>query len=414
MVKINEKYLSSLKPTPREQFHRDDAIKGFGVKVNPTGRISFIAEGRVRKGKTRRITLGQYPALSLKDAKELATTNLSFMQKGIDPVIKERKEKARENALSKTLNDVFSDYCSQKDLKPKTLYDYKNTFSLTLSELSNRSIRDVSRKDIFDLFIKIRKERGEATAAKFKRIGSAIFKFAMADEIDGERLIRENPFNVIAEKGMRIKARKRVTFLTDAEVSTLITFYMNYDNALVPPKHGVTGQGINYVILLMATGLRKSEALSLKWENVDWTSRTFIAFDTKNNSNHVVPMSGMTEWILKEQKKYAKDSAFVFPSDRTGTHMTEPKSQLDRIRRATKLNFTFHDLRRTFATHAEALGQSHELIRKALNHKSGGGVTSQYIITQVETLRPVFQAVAEGYREYYDPDWKSDVVNEGD
>ena len=171
MVRINEKYLSSLKPTHREQFHRDDAIKGFGVKVNPTGRISFIAEGRVRKGKTRRITLGQYPALSLKDAKELATTNLSFMQKGIDPVIKERKEKARENALSKTLNDVFSDYCSQKDLKPKTLYDYKNSFSLTLSELSNRWIREVSRKDIFDLFIKIRKERGEATAAKFKRIG---------------------------------------------------------------------------------------------------------------------------------------------------------------------------------------------------------------------------------------------------
>ena len=49
-----------------------------------------------------------------------------------------------------------------------------------------------------------------------------------------------------------------------------------------------------------------------------------------------------------------------------------------------------------------------------LHHKSGGGVTSQYIITQVETLRPVFQAVAEGYEEYYDPDWKSDLVNEGD
>ena len=46
------------------------------------------------------------------------------------------------------------------------------------------------------------------------------------------------------------------------------------------------------------------------------------------------------------------DSAFVFLSVRTATHMTESKSQLDRIRRATKLNFTFDDLRRTFATHA--------------------------------------------------------------
>jgi integrase len=94
--------------------------------------------------------------------------------------------------------------------------------------------------------------------------------------------------------------------------------------------------------------------------------------------------------------------------------MTEPKSQLDRIRKATGLNFRFHDLRRTFATHAHALGQSHELIRKALNHKTGEKITSQYIITQVETLRPVFQTVADDYREYYDPEWQGDLVDEGD
>jgi integrase len=303
VVKINEKYLSSLKPTPREQFHRDDAIKGFGVKVNPTGRISFIAEGRVRKGQTRRITLGQYPALSLKDAKEIATTNLSFMQKGIDPVVKERKEKARENALSKTLNDVFSDYCSQKDLKPKTLYDYKNTFSLTLSEFADSSIRDISRKDIFDLFIKIRRERGDSTAAKFKRIGSAVFKFAMADDVDGERLIKENPFNIISEKGINIPAKKRDGFLPDADISKLITFYMNYDNWPFPSRNGVTRQGINYVILLMTTGLRKSEALTLKWENVDWTKKTFTAFETKNKSNHIVPMSSTQSGLWKSKRK---------------------------------------------------------------------------------------------------------------
>ena len=121
-------------------------------------------------------------------------------------------------------------------------------------------------------------------------------------------------------------------------------------------------------------------------------------------------MSTTTEWILNEQQKISLDSPYVFPSEKTGMHMTEPKSQLFKIRRATKLNFTFHDLRRTFATHAEALGQSHELIRKALNHKSGGGITSQYIITQVATLRPVFETVANGYKEYYNPDSEGDSV----
>ena len=50
----------------------------------------------------------------------------------------------------------------------------------------------------------------------------------------------------------------------------------------------------------------------------------------------------------------------------------------------------------------------YELIRRALNHKSGAGITSQYIITQVETLRPVFQAVADGYHTYHDPTWRID------
>jgi len=88
--------------------------------------------------------------------------------------------------------------------------------------------------------------------------------------------------------------------------------------------------------------------------------------------------------------------------------MTQPNSQLDRIKAATGLGFCFHDLRRTFATHAQAQGMDYELIRRALNHSSGAGVTSQYIITQVETLRPVFQAVADGYHTYHDPSWRID------
>ena len=55
-----------------------------------------------------------------------------------------------------------------------------------------------------------------------------------------------------------------------------------------------------------------------------------------------------------------------------------------------------------------------ENIRRALNHKSGGSVTSQYIISQIETLRPIFQAVADGYHQYYDPDWEGDMADEED
>ena len=70
------------------------------------------------------------------------------------------------------------------------------------------------------------------------------------------------------------------------------------------------------------------------------------------------------------------------------------------------MDFRFHDLRRTFATHANANGVEYEMIKRALNHKANT-VTSGYIITQINTLRPVFEAVADGYHSYYDPDGKT-------
>ena len=95
----------------------------------------------------------------------------------------------------------------------------------------------------------------------------------------------------------------------------------------------------------------------------------------------------------------------MFPARYGNGHMTEPKSQLKRICDYTGILFRFHDLRRTFATHAQANGVAYELIQKSLNHKSQS-ITEGYIITQIDTLRPVFDAVADGYLRYYDPDIK--------
>ena len=173
-------------------------------------------------------------------------------------------------------------------------------------------------------------------------------------------------------------------------------------------KHGVTKQGIHYVMLLMTTGLRRAEAFGLMWEDVDFDRKLFKVRDTKNGTDHVIPMSTSVEWTMKQQKEYVGDTPWVFPAATGDGHMTEPRSQLTRMKTATGLDFSFHDLRRTFATHAQAQGMDYELIRRALNHKSGGGITSQYIITQVETLRPVFQAVADGYHTYHDPSWQID------
>ena len=64
------------------------------------------------------------------------------------------------------------------------------------------------------------------------------------------------------------------------------------------------------------------------------------------------------------------------------------------------VDFRLHDLRRTFATHARILGMEYDLIRRSMNHKSGGQITDRYIVERIELIRPVFDKIAEGFKNY--------------
>jgi len=416
MVRITTKFVTSLTPSKGDKFYRDETLIGFGVKFTPKGRKSFIAEGRVRGGKTRRITLGQFPAQSVSEARKKARLSIQMMQDGLDPKAEREAAKRREVATSKTLQDVFEEYITTKDLKAKTEYDYRNTLKTVYEGWEDKPIREITRKDCEDAFVKARTLRGLPTATKANRIISAVFRFAMADEIGGERLLKENPATVIKARGYVTRIKPRNKFLTDIEISKLIHFWLTEKDWPSPSGHGVTEQGINYVMLLLCSGLRRGEALRLRWEDVDESRKHFVIHDTKNGTDHYVPISKVISQILERQKadlaKNGKeDCIWVFPSRLKEGHMTEPKSQLDKICTATGVKFRLHDLRRTFATHAQANGAAFELIKKALNHKSQS-VTEGYIITQTDTLRPVFDAVADGYHNYYDPDWKIDKLSE--
>lgn len=413
MAKITQKLLTSLKPEASAKFIRDDTLTGFGVKVSATGRKSFIVEGRIRGGRTRRITLGQDPAMSLSAAKDLAREYIQQMQKGEDPVAKKKKELAKREALGKTVGDVFDGYIAARDLKARTEQDYSNAFNLYFCDWKDRPIREITRQDAEDGFVKLRDSSGLATAAKSFRIMSAVFNFALADEVDGERLITENPTDVIKQKGYKRTVKRRTRFLDDDEIAKLIHFNLTIKDWPETPEHGVTDQGINFTMLLLYSGLRKSEGLRIQWQDINWTKKHLIVHDTKNKTDHYIPLSRLITGTLTRQQAYLErlgkeESPWVFPAARGEGHMTEPKSQLKRITEATGIEFRFHDLRRTFATHAEANGVTFELIQRALNHKSRS-VTEGYIITQIDTLRPVFDAVADGYHRYYDPDWEHEA-----
>jgi hypothetical protein len=77
--------------------------------------------------------LGQSPAMSAVAARARAYECLQKMQLGIDPVKEKKVEAARKDALSKSLDEVFNAYVSNRDLKEITKKDYRTTYRLVFS-----------------------------------------------------------------------------------------------------------------------------------------------------------------------------------------------------------------------------------------------------------------------------------------
>ena len=86
-------------------------------------------------------------------------------------------------------------------------------------------------------------------------------------------------------------------------------------------------------------------------------------------------------------------SKFVFPGNSISGYLSDPRKQISKVIKTTNINFTLHDLRRTFITVAESLELSAYALKKLLNHKSGNDVTAGYIILDLERLRQPMQAI---------------------
>ena len=413
---ITQSFISSLGATTdgKDHFYRCDRLRGFGLRVKgKTGVVTYIVEGRVSRGPQLRMAIGRADILTVADARKLAEHQLRLMAEGTDPrqhridqQEEAKRQKAHNDALGLTLDDIFTAYLRARTLRPKTERDYRSVIRTYFADWGPEPIRDVSRKKVEERFIHLRDNTGKATAAKAMRYLSAICNFAMADE----PLLTSNPTDVLKQKKYSRAVPVRTDYLDDKQIHKLLFYaetvrsWPTAEMAKANLKDGVTDQGLNYTLLLMFTGLRKTEALRLAWADVDMLKKVFVARDTKNHSHHSVPMSRYVHRLFLHQRELAGQSPWVFPSSTSAVgHMTEPKFQLAKITAATGLSFRFHDLRRTFATHANIQGWEDKQISRALNHKDKG-ITAQYIQATVETLRPVFEAVAHGYLRYFDED----------
>jgi len=284
--------LQSARPQQAPYFIRDDKVKGFAVKVNPSGSIKLIAEVR-HHGRTVRKTIGQHPHTDLREARQLAIDYIQQIRSG-------QSEKRNEMV---DLETRFENYVSGDRLKPNTLKNYREVAFFYLSDWLNKPVASITKQMVEKRFIQIRDKGingGKPTysqATKTMRILSALMNYARADE-----LIESNPVEVLKFKRIDRSIRKREHYLPVDKVRELLAISAQDDHPVTLTVH-----------LMLFSGLRKNEALRLKWSDLEDVEGILclIIRDTKNYRPHYVPVTSKIQKVLEKAKN---NTAFLFPS----------------------------------------------------------------------------------------------------
>ena len=387
MPKLTKQTVDAVKPDPsgRDVFvwdSGDGALKGFGLRVKPSGVASFIVQYRNTEGRTRRLAIGRVGTLTPADARELAGDKLREATKGGDP-------SAERHSARKAI--TVAEYCDQylEDAEAGRIVGRSgkpikiSTLAMDRSRIETHVKPLIGRRTVAGLVLKdIAKMQSDIAAGKTKRArpkkgrtgdtrggrGAAARTVGMLATML-ERARRDGLMDANPARGVQRYAdvpRKR--YLTTDDITALGKAIKQ----AVTDGRGRTG--LAAVRALLLTGCRKSEILSLPWTWFDAENRCIRFEDTKSGPQ-IRPLGLAAVEFLKQ---LPHDGEWMFPADKGGGHFVGVGPIIADLSKAAELERIIpHALRHTFASVAAELGFSELTISGLLGH-SARGVTQRY------------------------------------
>jgi len=388
-LKFTKEIIAAIEPSDKRQSIQDAKVDGLVIEVLPSGRKSFRVYKRL-KGQTSpvSITLGQFPSLTIENARKKALEELSKLAHGINP-----NEQAKADAKSKiTLIEVYNDYISQKELSESSLRGYNQIMRSYLADWQKSALVDITESMIKEKHASL-SCTSRAQADYCMRVLRALYNFAQFEykNAQDQPIFLYNPVQILSHKRQWNHVPRKQTRLTRSEIPKLLSGL----NTIRETADTFLFAVCDFVEIALFTGLRKSELLNLKWEQVNLEERTFRILETKNGDALELPMADHLHSIF-ERRKEITSNEYVFQAENDHGYVREPKKAIQKIIDTTETSFTLHDLRRTFTSTAELLRVGTYTIKRLLNHKTGrNDVTAGYTILTAEELRP-FSKEIEG------------------
>jgi integrase len=390
---LTDKKLEALEkaaaPASRQELP-DGLLPGLYLVRQPSKAMSWAVRYR-HAGRTRKLTLGGYPALDLKAARDLGRKALREAAEHADPARRKQDDKAearrkvadairgqrdlfenvarefleryaKPRAVAKNRPDAWQETGRILGLKPDPADPAKliEGGGDVMPRWRGRKLQEITKRDVI-LLLDVVHDRAPIMANRTLAAVRKFFNWAVARDI-----VAGSPCTGVNAPAAE-RSRDRV--LTDEELRLAW--------AAADKENWPFGPIINLMIL---TGQREGEIAGMRWSEIDLEAKlwTLPATRVKNDELHTVPLSDDAIEIIKSLPRIRTDGGFVFAGRRGKpvTSFARAKDRIDdsvtRANKGTALpDWTFHDIRRTVASGMARLGIQLPVIEKVLNHKSG-------------------------------------------
>jgi integrase len=333
-AKLTKRFIDTLKPETGRYTIYDTELKGFGIRVMPSGIASYIVEYRPDGGgrgvSKKRMSIGRVGEITPEKARDLAKDRLTEVREGTDP-LSDRQTKRREMKVS----DLITQWETENPIGRRTGKPMAPlTRTNTLSRLKNHVVPILGRKRVSEVTVddvndfirrvtkgetavdkksekkrgRIRVRGGEGAARKVASDLSIIFGYAIE-----KRIVATNPVTAARKP----KAGKRYDYLSSIEITALGKALSELE------AEGVNSSGVTILRLIILTGARPAEIEGLRWSEIDFqTSSLRLAKSKTGYSSR--PLSSAALKLLKESPRRL-GTPFVFPATRGNGHFLGSK-----------------------------------------------------------------------------------------
>ena len=279
------------------------------------------------------------------------------MSSGINP----NKQQKIDSALEITLQDAFDQYINAKKPKPRTEKSYNIALG-RMGDWKEKPLKNITKLMVLELYTKLAKDSHSA-AMKVPQVLRAVWNFT--NDLTDNDAFGISPTSILNKQ----KKKWSKTTVRNRKITTDdLPAWLKAVRGMSSSRIGDSKRMAAYLEFLLLTGLRRREAGYLLWQDVDLKAGYFVVRNTKNHSDHCLPITKRTRQLLNSMRD---NGEYVFGVE-------EPRKAIKRVISTCNVVFSCHDLRRTFATLADHSGAGSYAVKGILNHSKYDDVTSHY------------------------------------